>query len=81
MGEIKHEDPRETLDPIVHIYRSHVAYIVKELEAYHIGNGQFDFLTVLYHKDGISQETLAKILRVSKATSTRANPAPGKRRL
>jgi DNA-binding MarR family transcriptional regulator len=27
---------------------------------------------VLYHKDGISQETLAKVLRVSKATSTRA---------
>jgi DNA-binding MarR family transcriptional regulator len=46
--------------------------MVKELEAYRIGSGQFDFLMVLYHKDDISQETLAKILRVSKATSTRA---------
>ena len=27
---------------------------------------------VLYRKDGISQEALAKILKISKATSTRA---------
>ncbi len=47
-------------------------YMAKELEAYRIGSRQFDFLMVLYHKDGISQETLAKILKVSKATSTRA---------
>ncbi len=66
------EDPREICGPIAHIYRSHLAYMVKELEAYRIGSGQFDFLMVLYHKDGISQETLAKVLQVSKATSTRA---------
>ncbi|HII79782.1 MAG TPA: MarR family transcriptional regulator [Methanosarcina sp.] len=66
------EDPREICGPIAHIYRSHLAYMAKELEAYRIGSGQFDFLMVLYHKDGISQETLAKILEVSKATSTRA---------
>lgn len=66
------EDPREICGPIAHIYRSHLSYMVKELEAYRIGSGQFDFLMVLYHKDGISQETLAKILDVSKATSTRA---------
>ena len=46
--------------------------MAKELEAYRIGSGQFEFLIVLYHRDGISQETLAKILKVSKATSTRA---------
>lgn len=66
------EDPREICGPIAHIYRSHLAYMAKELEAYRIGSGQFDFLMVLYRKDGISQETLAKILKVSKATSTRA---------
>ncbi|AKB78271.1 Transcriptional regulator, MarR family [Methanosarcina horonobensis HB-1 = JCM 15518] len=66
------EDPREICGPIAHIYRSHMAYMAKELEAYGIGSGQFDFLMVLYRKDGISQETLAKILKVSKATSTRA---------
>ncbi|HOW15119.1 MarR family transcriptional regulator [Methanosarcina sp.] len=66
------EDPREICGPIAHIYRSHLAYMAKELEAYRIGSGQFDFLMVLYRKDGISQETLAKLLKVSKATSTRA---------
>ncbi|WP_440948230.1 MarR family winged helix-turn-helix transcriptional regulator [Methanosarcina sp. T3] len=66
------EDPREICGPIAHIYRSHLAYMAKELEAYRIGSGQFDFLMVLYRRDGISQETLARILKVSKATSTRA---------
>lgn len=65
-------DPREILGPIAHIYRSHLAYMVKELEAYGVGSGQFEFLLILYHKDGVSQETLAKILKVSKAKSTRA---------
>ncbi len=65
-------DPREICGPISIIYRSHLAYMAKELKAYRIGSGQFDFLMVLYRKDGISQETLAKILKVSKATSTRA---------
>jgi len=66
------EDPREICGPIAHIYRSHLAYMVRELEPYGIGSGQFDFLMVLYRRDGISQENLARILKVSKATSTRA---------
>ena len=66
------EDPREISGSISHIYRSHMAYMAKELEDYRIGSGQFDFLMVLYHGDGISQETLAKTLKVSKATSARA---------
>lgn len=66
------DDPRAICAPIAHIYRSHLAYMVKELEPYGIGSGQFDFLMVLYRRDGISQETLAKALKVSKATSTRA---------
>jgi DNA-binding MarR family transcriptional regulator len=68
-GEI---DPREILGPIAHIYRSYLAYMAKELEAHRVGSGQFEFLIILYHRDGISQETLAKILKVSKATSARA---------
>jgi DNA-binding MarR family transcriptional regulator len=66
------KDPNMILGPIVHIYRTNLAYMAKELEDYRIGSGQFDFLMILYRKDGISQETLAKILKVSKATSTRA---------
>lgn len=65
-------DPREIFGPIVHIYRTHQEYMAKELEFYRIGSGQYDFLMVLYHKDGISQEYLARMLKVSKATSTRA---------
>ncbi len=66
------EDPRAICAPIAQIYGSHLAYMAKELEPYGIGRGQFDFLMVLYRRDGISQETLAKRLKVSKATSTRA---------
>lgn len=66
------QDPREIFGPIAHIYRSYMGFMAKELEAYGIGSVQHDFLVVLYHKDGISQEKLARILNVSKATSTRA---------
>ncbi len=75
------EDPREICGPIAHIYWSHLAYIAEELEAYRIGSGQFDFLVFLHHRDGISQETLAKALKISKATSTRAVQNLEKRRV
>ena len=65
-------DPREICGPIAIIYRSHLEYMIKELEDYRIGSKEFDFLMTLYHTDGISQEGLAKALYVSKATSTRA---------
>lgn len=70
--KLREIDLREILGPIAHIYRSHLAYMAKELEAYRVGSGQFEFLLILYHKDSVSQETLAKILKVSKATSARA---------
>lgn len=66
------EDQVILLGPIAHIYRSQVAYMAKELEAYHVGSGQFEFLLFLYREDGVSQEKLAKALKVSKSTSTRA---------
>jgi DNA-binding MarR family transcriptional regulator len=66
------DDQIMLLGPIAHIYRSQLAYMAKELETYRVGSGQFEFLLFLYHKDGVSQETLAKLLKVSKATSARA---------
>jgi DNA-binding MarR family transcriptional regulator len=73
-GEVnlKEIDPREILGPIAHIYRSNVAYMAKELDAYRVGSGQFEFLLFLYHKDGVSQETIAETIKVSKATIARA---------
>jgi len=65
-------DPREILGPIAHIYRNNLAYMTKELETHRIGSGQFEFLLFLYHKDGVSQETIAKTLKVSKSTIARA---------
>lgn len=65
-------DPREICGPIAIIYRSHLGYMIKELEDYRIGSKEFDFLMTLYYTDGISQENLAKALYVSKATSSRA---------
>jgi DNA-binding MarR family transcriptional regulator len=70
--KLREIDPREILGPIAHIYRNNLAYMAKELEAYRIGSGQFEFLLFLYHKDGVSQETIAKILKVSKSTIARA---------
>jgi DNA-binding MarR family transcriptional regulator len=66
------EDPNMILGLIVHIYRTNLAYMAKELEEYRVRSGQFEFLLYLYHEDGVSQETLAKFLKVSKATSARA---------
>src|SRR5512138_3362543 len=66
------EDQVVLLGPIAHIYRSHVAYMARELEAYRVGSGQFEVLLFLFHEDGISQEKLSKALKVSKSTSTRA---------
>lgn len=66
------DDAIMLLGPIAHIYRSNLTYMAKELEAYRIGSGQFEFLLVLYHQDGISQEAIAKLLKVSKATSARS---------
>lgn len=66
------DDQIMLLGPIAHIYRSQLAYMAKELETYRVGSGQFEFLLFLYYRDGVSQEILAKLLKVSKATSARA---------
>lgn len=54
------------------IYRQGQCYINKKLEPYGIGSGQFIFLNVLYHKDGIRQEEMADFLDIDKGTTARA---------
>jgi len=66
------DNPNEMLGPIAHIYRSNLAYMTRELEDYRVRGGQFEFLLILSREDGLSQETLAKKLKVSKTTSSRA---------
>ena len=43
-------DPREILGSIAIIYRSHLACMAKEFEAYRIGSGQFDFFNGFIHQ-------------------------------
>lgn len=54
------------------IYRNFHIHMHNQLEKYNIGSGQFHYLMLLYHKDGINQETLSEILKIDKATSARA---------
>lgn len=54
------------------IYRYTQIFIGKELEHYNIGPGQFPFLIALQHREGATQEWLAHLLHVDKATSARA---------
>jgi len=54
------------------IYRNFHIYLHHQLEQYNLGSGQFHFLMMLYHKDGVNQETLAETLNIDKATSARA---------
>ncbi len=54
------------------IHRFSQIHIAKELGTYNIGSGQIGFLMALYHNDGVNQESIAKALRVDKATTARA---------
>ena len=54
------------------IYRYTHIFVGKELEQYNIGSGQFSFLIALHHNEGATQERLAHLLHVDKATSARA---------
>ncbi|WP_340820397.1 MarR family transcriptional regulator [Methanolobus sp. WCC4] len=47
-------------------------YIENALESYNLKGPMFAFLLTLAHKDGCSQESLARYLNLSKATATRA---------
>lgn len=54
------------------IHRNFHKYLQENLEHYNLGSGQFQFLMMLYQKDGVNQETLAIQLNLDKATSARA---------
>lgn len=54
------------------LYRQGQCYINKKMEPYGIGSGQFIFLIVLYHKDGVRQEEMSYFLDIDKGTTARA---------
>ncbi len=56
-------DPREILGSIAIIYRSHLACMAKELEAYRIGSGQFDFLWFCTARTASLRKLLQKLLK------------------
>ncbi|MFC1978434.1 MarR family winged helix-turn-helix transcriptional regulator [Chloroflexota bacterium] len=57
---------------IARLYRSSQNYFAKKLAKLHIGRGQHSFLLVLFSKDGISQDYLARALHINKAAVARA---------
>jgi DNA-binding MarR family transcriptional regulator len=64
---------RESIGRLVSCLSRHIhAYLERTLDPYGIGSGQFPFLMRLYKNDSVSQETLARLLDVDKATSARA---------
>ncbi|WP_456276871.1 MarR family winged helix-turn-helix transcriptional regulator [Bacillus sp. AK128] len=54
------------------LYRYGHVYVSRELEPYGIGKGQFMFLLVLYHENGLSQDEMARRLTIDKGTTARA---------
>ncbi|WP_031517853.1 MarR family winged helix-turn-helix transcriptional regulator [Desulfofalx alkaliphila] len=54
------------------LYRYGQIYVARELKQYKIGTGQFLFLVVLYKKDGLPQDQLARCLNIDKGTTARA---------
>lgn len=54
------------------LYRYSQIYIFRELEPYNIGQGQALFLLALYKNDGLSQEELARSIKIDKGTTARA---------
>ncbi|SFH27575.1 DNA-binding transcriptional regulator, MarR family [Desulfotomaculum arcticum] len=54
------------------IHRYSMIYKSRNVIQYGVGAGQWEFLNVLYQKDGISQDELAHKLNMDKTTTTRA---------
>ena len=57
---------------IGHFHRLGAVFLTKEYEKYGIGVGQYQFLILLYLKDGISHDDLTEKAAVDKANTTRA---------
>ncbi|UCC61118.1 MAG: winged helix-turn-helix transcriptional regulator [Dehalococcoidia bacterium] len=54
------------------LHRIGQIYIASELESLRIGKGQQSFLAALFHRDGISQGELARILHMDKGAVAHA---------
>lgn len=54
------------------IYRYSQIFFNAQLKKYHLGSGQYIFLVNLFENNGISQEQLADIVKIDKATTARA---------
>jgi len=54
------------------LHRIGQTYIASELEPLRIGKGQHTFLAALFHRDGISQGELARILQMDKGAVAHA---------
>ena len=64
---------KESIGRWIHILdRIGQTYIAHELEPLNIGKGQYSFLTVLFHRDEISQNELASILHMDKGAVAHA---------
>ncbi|SMP61511.1 MarR family winged helix-turn-helix transcriptional regulator [Anoxynatronum buryatiense] len=48
------------------------AHLAAKMKAHDIGSGQYSFLLILYHHDGLSQEALSAKLLIDKGTTARA---------
>ena len=53
------------------LFRCSQTYVARELTPFELGRGQHNFLLVLFAQDGISQDNLARVLRIDKATVAR----------
>lgn len=54
------------------LYRYWNIYLNEQLKPFQLSAGQYQFLFVLYHQEGISQDEVASILRIDKGTTARA---------
>lgn len=63
----------ETLGRYIgHFYRQGQSYLLKQFKDLNIGAGQYQFLVMLYLKDGLSHDDMTEKMSVDKATTTRA---------
>ncbi len=54
------------------IHRTHMVYLNNRMKILDLSAGQFPFLLVLYHHEGINQDEIAAIVHVDKGTAARA---------
>ncbi|GBF34351.1 transcriptional regulator [Desulfocucumis palustris] len=69
----KGQHKKSFIKAISAIYRYSQIYIGENIKKYHIGKGQWSFLTqLLFKADGLTQEELSEKLHIDKANTARA---------